>query len=117
MFALFLEPVSNPSITCSNDDNQTATTLYCEAKGAYLTYSWPAIPGLNTEINGQIGPSITKEDNTNFVYSCEVKNQVSKETIRFSAAYCFTGNAENSGNNQNIQVINSLSFYCYCRET
>lgn len=94
MFVLCSDPVSDLSITCRSNDDQSATLL-CQAEGADLTYSWSG-PGLNTKIDGQIGPNITKEDNINSVYNCVVRNPVGEETKTFRAADCFSGKAENN---------------------
>ncbi|XP_031422412.1 CD48 antigen isoform X2 [Clupea harengus] len=80
-----IDPVSKPIITCM-ESNDTSF-LHCQAEGPHLSYSWSG-PGLTTEMNGQIGPDISKVE-TNSLHTCVVKNPVSEKDEHYQAADCF----------------------------
>ncbi|XP_076131804.1 uncharacterized protein LOC143114193 [Alosa pseudoharengus] len=88
-----IDPVSKSSITCKINDDGNATLL-CQAEGPHLSYSWSG-PGLKTGFIGQIGPNISRVENTNSDYSCVVRNPVSEMTEHFRAADCFASQEEN----------------------
>ncbi|XP_041954585.1 uncharacterized protein LOC121713759 isoform X2 [Alosa sapidissima] len=92
---IIIDPVSKSSIACKINDDGNATLL-CQAEGPHLSYSWSG-PGLKTGFIGQIGPNISRVENTNSDYSCVVKNPVSEMTEYFRAADCFAGQEEIGG--------------------